>query len=148
MNRRQEISLTEDETRSLLAEERTVQVATIGPDSWPHLVPMWFVVIDGQIAFWTYGKSQKIRNLRRDPRITCLVEAGERYEDLRGVTILGNARLVDDPAGVVAIGERLFQRYQGKTVTEAYREGVARNAAKRVGVIVEAVRTVSWDHRK
>ncbi|MGH7701987.1 MAG: pyridoxamine 5'-phosphate oxidase family protein, partial [Gemmatimonadales bacterium] len=125
MNRRQEISLSEDETRSLLDEERTVQVATIGPDGWPHLVPMWFVVMDGRIAFWTYSKSQKIRNLHRDPRITCLVEAGERYQDLRGVSIRGNARLVEDPAGVLAIGELLFQRYQGKAVTEAFRESIA-----------------------
>lgn len=140
--------MSDVEIQALLGEERTLQVATIAPDGWPHLVPMWFVVMEGRIAFWTYARSQKTLNLRRDPRITCLVEAGERYEELRGVSIHGRARLVEDPAGVVAIGERLFERYQGRAVTDAYREGVARNAAKRVGVVVEAERSASWDHRK
>lgn len=140
--------MSDAEAQAFLGEERTLQVATIGPDGWPHLVPMWFVVMDGRLAFWTYAKSQKTQNLRRDPRITCLAEAGERYEELRGVSIQGRARLAEDLAGVVAIGERLFERYQGVAMTDVYREGVARNAAKRVGVIVEAERSLSWDHRK
>jgi len=144
---RERIRMTVAEVEEFLAAERTIQVASIGPDGTPHLVPMWFVRIDGRIAMWTYAKSQKARNLRRDPRVTCLAEAGETYGELRGVSIAGRADLHDDRDTVFAVGEALYRRYQGD-MTHETRQGVEAEAGKRIAVFVEPVRTTSWDHRK
>src|ERR1700736_1098684 len=105
MNRRDLIRMNDEEIRAFLEEQRILQVATIGKDGWPHLVAMWYVLINDQVVFWTYAKSQKAVNLRRDPRLTCLVEAGERYEELRGVQIKGQAVMSDDPETVLRVGE-------------------------------------------
>ena len=144
---RERIRMTDAEVAEFLATERTVQVASIGADGVPHLVPMWFEVIDGRIAMWTYAKSQKAANLRRDPRLTCLVEAGETYGELRGVTITGRAEIHTDYDTVFDVGAALYSRYQGD-MTHASRAGVEAEARKRVAVFVDADRTVSWDHRK
>src|SRR5579864_214987 len=104
MNRRDQIRMSDAEIRAFLEEQRTLQVATIGKDGWPHLVAMWYVLIDDQLVFWTYAKSQKAVNLRRDARLTCLVESGVRYDELRGVQIKGRATLDDDRANVQRIG--------------------------------------------
>ena len=144
---RERIRMTDAEMAEFLAAERTLQVASIGPDGAPHLVPMWFVTIDGRIAMWTYAKSQKAQNLRRDPRLTCLAEAGEAYGELRGVSIAGRAELHDDYETAYAVGEALYRRYQGD-ITHETRKGVEAEARKRIVVFVEPGRTVSWDHRK
>ena len=144
---RERIRMTDAEVAEFLAAERTLQVASIGPDGTPHLVPMWFGMVDGRIAMWTYAKSQKASNLRRDPRLTCLVEAGETYGELRGVSLTGRAELHDDYDTVFAVGEALYRRYQGDMSHET-RKGVEAEARKRIAVFVEPVRTVSWDHRK
>ena len=144
---RERIRMTDAEVEEFLATERTVQLASIGPDGAPHLVPMWFAVVDGRIALWTYAKSQKAVNLRRDPRITCLVEAGEQYGELRGVSIAGRAELHDDYDTVYKVGEALYRRYQGD-MTHASRAGVEAEATKRVAVFIHPDETVSWDHRK
>jgi len=144
---RERIRMTEAEVAEFLATERTLQVASIGPDGAPHLVPMWFTVIDGRIAMWTYAKSQKAANLRRDPRLTCLAEAGETYGELRGVSIAGRAELHDDYDTVFAVGAELHGRYQGDMTHES-RRGVEAEAAKRIAVLVNADKTASWDHRK
>jgi len=144
---RERIRMTDAEAAEFLAHQRTLQLASIGPDGVPHLVPMWFAVIDGRIALWTYAKSQKAANLRRDPRVTCLVEAGEQYGELRGVSITGRAELHDDYDTVYRVGEALFGRYQGD-MTHASRAGVEAEARKRVAVFIDPVRTVTWDHRQ
>ncbi|MDQ1488925.1 MAG: hypothetical protein QOJ23_1439 [Actinomycetota bacterium] len=144
---RERIRMTDAEVEEFLASERTVQLASIGPDGAPHLVPMWFTVIGGRIALWTYAKSQKTANLRRDPRLTCLLEAGEQYGELRGVSIAGRAELHDDYDTVYRVGEALYRRYQGD-MTHSSRAGVENEAKKRVAVFVDAVKTVTWDHRK
>jgi PPOX class probable F420-dependent enzyme len=144
---RERIRMTDAEVEEFLASERTVQLASIGPDGAPHLIPMWFTVIDGRIALWTYAKSQKTANLRRDPRLTCLLEAGEQYGELRGVSIAGRAELHDDYDTVYRVGEALYRRYQGD-MTHSSRAGVENEAKKRVAVFVDAVKTVTWDHRK
>jgi PPOX class probable F420-dependent enzyme len=144
---RERIRMTDAEVAEFLATERTLQVASIGPDGVPHLVPMWFEVIDGRIAMWTYAKSQKAANLRRDPRLTCMVEAGETYAELRGVTITGRAEIRDDYDTVFSVGAALYGRYQGD-MTHASRAGVEAESRKRVAILVDPVRTVSWDHRK
>src|SRR6185295_7953785 len=94
--RRDQISLTPDEVEAFLDVERTLQVASINGDGTPHLVAMWYTRHQGDIAFWTYAKSQKVVNVRRDPRITVMVETGAKYEELKGVTIYGRARIIED----------------------------------------------------
>jgi PPOX class probable F420-dependent enzyme len=146
-SQRERIRMTDGEVAEFLATERTVQVASIGPDGTPHLVPMWFAVLDGRITFWTYAKSQKALNLRRDPRITCLLEAGDRYGELRGVTIAGRAEIADDYDTVFDVGAAVYARYQGDMTHES-RKGVESEARKRVAVFVEPLKVASWDHRK
>jgi len=147
MNRRALIRMSDEEIHSFLEEERTLQVATIDRDGTPHLVAMWYVLINDEIVFWTYAKSQKIANLRRDPRLTCLVEAGERYDELRGVQVKGRADISDDRDTVQRIGETLWERYNGPLNDNA-RQMVAAQATKRVIVFVKPQQVVSWDHRK
>ena len=148
MSRRDLIRMNNEEMRAFLEEQRTLQVATIDHDGWPHVVAMWYVLINDQIVFWTYAKSQKAVNLRRDARLTCLVETGERYEELRGVQIKGRAILNDDRATVQHIGEAIYERYTGGPLNDATRQMVIAQAPKRVLVFVEPVEIVSWDHRK
>lgn len=147
MSRRKLIMMTDEEIQAFLQDGRTLQVATIDHDGYPHLIAMWYVVVEGQLAFWTYARSQKAVNLRRDPRLTCLVETGERYEELRGVQIKGQATLYDDLATVQHFGELIWERYTGP-LNENTRPMVLAQAAKRIAVVVKPVEIVSWDHRK
>lgn len=147
MSRRDLIRMNDEEIRALLEEQRILQVATIDHDGWPHLIAMWYVLINDQIAFWTYAKSQKAVNLRRDDRLTCLVETGERYDELRGVQIKGRAIISDDRETVQQIGEVIVERYYG-SLNDTTRRMVKAQAAKRVIVFVKPVEIVSWDHRK
>jgi PPOX class probable F420-dependent enzyme len=147
MSRRDLIRMTGEEIRVFLQEQRTLQVATIDHDGWPHLIAMWYVIINDQIAFWTYAKSQKVVNLRRDNRLTCLVETGERYDELRGVLIKGRAIISDDRETVQRIGEAIWEHMAGP-LNENTRRMVEAQAAKRVAILVEPVEIVSWDHRK
>ncbi len=137
--------MTPEEVAGFLAGQRKVHVATIGRDGSPHLVPMYFLLVDGAVTFWTYTRSQKVRNLRRDPRVTVMAEAGEAYFDLRGVQIAGRAHLSEDAARVAAFGQRLHEHHFGAPA-ETSREMIARQAPKRTLVTVEPVRVVSWDH--
>ena len=147
MKQRDQVTMTEAEIAALLAAARKVQLATINPDGTPHLVTMFYALIDGQIAFWTYRTSQKARNLARDPRLACLVEDGEDYFELRGVQVTGTVRRIEDQAGVLAIGRRIAGGLSG-VPADALDDYVAHAARKRVGFIVEPTRVVSWDHRK
>jgi PPOX class probable F420-dependent enzyme len=147
VKQRDRVAMTPEEAAAFLAASRKVQLATINRDGTPHLVTMYYVMHDGKIAFWTYRSSQKARNLARDPRITCLVETGNEYFDLRGVQVQGAVRTVDDPAGVLAIGRRI------SAVTLNVHEGLAddyveHTARKRLGYVVEPIRVISWDHAK
>lgn len=147
MKRRDLIRMTDDEVRAFLAGRHTMNVATMNHDGTIHLVAMWYGFVGDDTAFWTYGKSQKIRNLERNPQITCLVEAGERYEELQGVEIVGRAEIVADREGTMAIGRSVFERYIGEWSDEM-QPHLERTGAKRVGVIIRPERIVSWDHRK
>ena len=129
---------------AFLDEERTVTCATFGPRGFPHLMPLWYVVRDGDVWAWTYAKSQKVRNLERDPRATLQVEAGERYEELRGVMLETEAVIHRDLPIVQRFGEALFARYTG----DPTREVVAAQAPKRVVLQFVERRRASWDHRK
>jgi PPOX class probable F420-dependent enzyme len=139
--------MTDDEVAAFLAERRKLHVATLDRHGAPHVMPMYFLVVDGAVTFWTYTASQKIVNLRRDPRITVMAEDGEAYFDLRGVQVAGRAHLTGDLAVVTAFGERLHERYFGP-LDDGGRAYVARSAARRTRVTVEPLRVVSWDHRK
>ncbi len=147
MSRRDQIRMSEEEIRALLEAQRTVQVATIDHDGWPHVVAMWYVVMNDEVVFWTYTKSQKAVNLRRDARLTCLVEAGQRYDELRGVQINGRATLTDDRATVQRIGEAIWERHTGP-LNENTHQMVVAQAAKRIAVFVKPVEIASWDHSK
>ena len=122
-------------------------MATIGPDGQPHLVAMWFAVIDGQICFETKAKSQKARNLARDPRISCLAEDGATYEELRGVSIEGRAEVTEDADLLWQIGVGIWERYYGP-YSEDVKPFVEAMLNKRVAVRVIPERQRSWDHRK
>jgi PPOX class probable F420-dependent enzyme len=148
MSRRDQIRMTDEEMDAFLAAGRDLQVASINPDGTPHLVTMWYVMVDGAVAFWTYAKSQKIVNLRRDPRLTVLVATGDVYEELKGVSISGRADLVDERAEVIRYGEAIYERYWGPIDNDAVREGVRTMGAKRVVVVVKPEKVVSWDHSK
>lgn len=146
---RDAVRMSEEELHGFLDANMKVQVATIGPDGAPHLTTLFYVLDEGRIAFWTYGRSQKIANLRRDPRITCLVEDGEDYSELRGATISGTARLVEDHDSVFALGNLVAGRMAAGAELDGLVEDVVRKQArKRVGVIVEPLTIASWDHRK
>ena len=149
---RDAVRMSEPEQAAFLAEKVKVQVATNGHDGVPHLTTLFYVVLEGRIAFWTYGRSQKIRNLERDPRISCLVEDGDDYFELRGVSITGTAELVRDRDRILEIGSAVATRMVGATTFEELgdvgRAEVERQADKRIAVVVTPGRTATWDHRK
>lgn len=155
MSRRDQIRMTPEEVDAFLNGRHVMNVATIGADGRPHLVAMWygFVAVTGAVgtdrapAFWTYPKSQKVVNLRRDPRITCLVEDGDEYAELRGAELVGTATILEDPADVLAVGRSVAERYTGP-VTDEVLPFLEAQATKRVGVRIDVEKTVSWDHRK
>lgn len=147
-NRRDLIRMTDEEVWDFVESRKSLQVGTIERDGSVHLSTLWFAVVDGRIVFETYTKSQKIRNLQRDPRITVLVEDGEVYEELRGVMIKGTARLTDDPDEVHPYALAVMRRNQPEIPAELLDEAARAMAAKRTAVVIEPTRIVSWDHRK
>lgn len=147
-NRRDTIRMTDDEIAGFLDAQKSLQVGTLERDGSIHLSTLWFAVVDQRIVFETYTKSQKILNLRRDPRITVLAEDGLVYEELRGVMIKGTATLVDDPAEVHPLALEVLTRNQPEIPRELLEQAAEHMAAKRTAVIVEPIRTISWDHTK
>jgi PPOX class probable F420-dependent enzyme len=147
-SRRNEIEMTAEELHAFLAEQMVMQCATAGPRGLPHMVPLWFVSEGLDLVGWTYAKSQKARNLERDPRATIGIEDGVRYHELRGVMFECDVRLERDPARVEEYGLRLFDRYAEGGLTPEIRAMVAKQAQKRVGLRFVPTRVVSWDHRK
>lgn len=146
-NQRKSIEMTEDEVAAYLESSRTAVMATVGPTGQPHLVAMWYGIVDGEIWFETKAKSQKAVNLTRDPRITVLVEDGETYDSLRGVSIEGTAEIVDDPDALWTMGVQVWERYNGP-YSEEVKPLVEYMLKNRVAVRVRAERVRSWDHRK
>jgi PPOX class probable F420-dependent enzyme len=147
MSRRDQIRMSEDETREFLNGRHTMNVATMNHDGSIHLVAMWYGFVGERPAFWTYGRSQKIRNIERNPQITCLIETGDVYEELMGVELVGQAELVTDYDGLMEIGRSVFGRYIGEWTPEM-QPYLDQTGAKRLGVIIEPTRVVTWDHRK
>lgn len=150
MSRRDQIRMTEAELAAFLDEQRTVIVATNGRDGWPHLVPLWYTVRDGELWSWTYARSQKVRNLERDPRVTWQVESGTSYEQLRGTMAKARVVVHRDLPTVSAFGVELFERYTGSSpLAPEARAMIEAQAPKRVALQFAPVEpAVTWDHRK
>jgi PPOX class probable F420-dependent enzyme len=146
--RRGEIRMSDEEIWKFIEERKSLQVATIGADGAPHLTTLWFAIVDGEIVFETFTKSQKIMNLRRDPRIAVLVEDGLKYDELRGVSINGRAQLHSDPEVVHPYALAVMRRNQPEIPAEFLDTAAKKMAAKRTAVIVKPEKIVSWDHRK
>jgi hypothetical protein len=165
VSRREQIRMSEAEAAAFLAEERTVTCATAGPRGWPHLMPLWYVLRDPpaeesssptpRLWAWTYGVSQKVRNMERDPRATLQVEAGEEYHLLRGVTLECDVVVHRDLDVVRGVGHEIFARYasprgQPPAADLPAEVGamVDKQAVKRVAMEFVELRRASWDHRK
>ncbi len=144
---RSTVEMTDDEIRDYVLRSRTATMATLGPDGRPHLVAMWFAVLDGSIWFETKTRSQKAVNLRRDPRLTVLIEDGATYDVLRGVSLEGRATISEDPDDLWRVGVDVWERYNGP-YTEEVRPLVEFMLQKRVAIRLDVERTRSWDHRK
>ena len=147
-NVRDRIKMTDDEVDAFLHERHSMAVATVGADGRPHVVAMWYGFLDGAPAFETYRKSQKVVNLLRDPRITCLIEDGDRYDLLRGVELIGTGRIIDDGGALRTIARSLFERYDTGFGPDQGEEYINFMVAKRVAVRIDVDDVVSWDHRK
>jgi PPOX class probable F420-dependent enzyme len=145
---RDRIRMNDAEIVALFAECKSLQVATLGPQGEPHLTTLWFTVHDGKVVFETYGKSQKVMNLRRDPRIAVLCEAGETYDQLRGVSINGQAEIVDSGPRLLELMQLLVESNHPGLGAERAAAQASQMAEKRVVVVVHADKVVSWDHRK
>jgi len=162
MSRREQIKMTAEELAAFLAEERTLTCATAGPRGWPHLMPLWYVLRDApagepgpRLWSWTYGVSQKVRNLERDARATVQVENGEQYQELRGAMLECEVRVHRDTDVVKDLGHEIFARYaspRGQPPAEdlppEVGEMVDKQAVKRVALEFVEVRRATWDHRK
>ncbi len=146
-NQRAQIQMTDEEIDAFLRERHAMSMATMSPGGRIQLVAMWYGFLDGDIAFETKAKSQKVLNLRRDPRITVMVEDGETYETLRGVQIAGTAEIIEDADELWKIGVSVFERYQGE-FTDEMTPFVEVMLRKRVGIRVRPEQVASWDHRK
>lgn len=146
-SRRHSIALTDAEQQQLLEQGWTLQVASIGPRGYPHLVAMWYVVIDGLIHFTTFRKSQKILNLKRNPKITVMLESGKAYAELKGLVIEGNVELVDEPSETARVQALVGAKYNGIPV-RAPTEASLAVASKRIVVRIRPVDIYSWDHGK
>jgi PPOX class probable F420-dependent enzyme len=156
-SRRAAIAMTDAELHRFLQEEKVVTVATIGPNGRPHLMPLWFVADGGHltaigrqvpvISAWTFGKSQKVKNLERNPHATLQVEAGDDYQQLRGAMLECDVEIIRDTDKVAAIGAAVSRRYAGAPAGEIP-DFVRQQAPKRVGLVFRPTRVASWDHRK
>lgn len=147
-SRRASIALTPEERERFLADGWTLQVASIGPNGFPHLVAMWYVLVDGMICFTTFRKSQKVLNLRRDPKITVMLESGKSYAELKGLVIEGEAEIGDDPPFTARVMAQIGQKYNGIPAPTNTPEAALAVASKRVTISVRAVDEYSWDHSK
>jgi Pyridoxamine 5'-phosphate oxidase len=163
VSRREQIKMTDAEVAAFLAAERTVTCATRGPRGWPHLMPLWYVLRDApagtspvpRVWAWTYGASQKVVNLQRDPRATLQVEAGEAYAELRGVVIECEVVIHRDPDTVAALGAEILLRNAAPRGADPPPElpaealaAVDAQAPKRVALEFVERRRATWDHRK
>lgn len=147
INQRARIKMTPEEVDAFVQSSRTMTMCTINHDGSIHAVAMWYGFLEGLVAIETKAKSQKAQNLRRQPAMTCLLEDGDRYEELRGVELVGRGEIVEDRDRMWALGVSMYERYNGPYKEEA-RPVVEAALHKRIVVKLLVDRVVSWDHRK
>jgi PPOX class probable F420-dependent enzyme len=151
-SRRDQIRMSEDELREFVAEHKVMTVATLGPNGRPHLMPLWYVPQpDDELIGWTFAKSQKAKNLERDPHATVQIEDGVDYQELRGAMLECDVDVERDTGDVTEFGIKIFERYAPSSdggLPDEVREMVEKQAPKRVGLRFHPTRVVSWDHRK
>jgi PPOX class probable F420-dependent enzyme len=147
-SRRGLIALTQQEQDDFLKDSWTLQVASIGPKGYPHLVAMWYVVDDGKIVFTTFRKSQKVLNLQRNAKISAMLEAGKVYNELRGLVIEGHAEIVDDTAYTARVMAKVGEKYNGIPAPMETPEAAMKVASKRVVIRINPDNIYSWDHTK
>ena len=147
VNQRDRIRMTPEEVDAFLNGRRSMTMSTVSADGAIHSVAMWYGFLEGCVAFETKAKSQKVVNLRRDPRLTCLVEAGDYYEDLIGVTLIGRGEIVEHPERIFELGTSVFSRYV-MPYTDELKPAVDAMLRNRVVVKLLVDKTVSWDHAK
>ncbi|MYW91982.1 pyridoxamine 5'-phosphate oxidase [Amycolatopsis rubida] len=152
MSRRDQIRMTPDEVQAYLAEQKVITVASIGPNGRPHLTALWYYPHEGGVATWTYGTSQKAKNLRRLPEATVLIESGDSYDQLRGLSFEADVEFVEDTEQVTAMGIALMMRYSGAEpgapAPAELRTFIEGQAPKRIGLILRPTKIASWDHSK
>ncbi len=146
-NQRKQIVMSDGEITDFVARSRTGTLATVGSDGQPHLVAMWYGIVEGEIWLETKVKSQKVLNIRRNPRVSFLIEDGMTYDSLRGVSFEGTAEITDDPDMIFRVGVSVWERYNGP-YTEEVRPAVDMMMNKRVAVRILVRRIRSWDHHK
>ncbi|HEY4378524.1 MAG TPA: PPOX class F420-dependent oxidoreductase [Acidimicrobiales bacterium] len=148
MSRRDVIRMTDDEVAGFLQGRHVMNVATYNHDGSIHLVAMWYGFVDGDPVFETFAKSQKVQNLRRDPRVTVLVEDGDEYDQLRGVEMVGTGEVIEPHDQVLEVAKSVLVRYHDITDPADIQAAAELMANKRVAIRIRPERTVSWDHRK
>ena len=146
--RRDQIRMTEEEMWAFIEERKSLQVATLNRDRTPHLTTLWFAIVDGALVFETFTKSQKVKNLQRDPRIAVLLEDGTEYAELRGVSINAKAEVHSDPDKVHGLAKQVMIRNNPDVPAEAMDQAAKQLAAKRSAIVVRLEKVVTWDHRK
>ena len=141
--------MTGDEVDTFLAGRHTMNLATVNHDETIHLVAMWYgFLADGTVGFETFERSQKVQNLRRDPRVTALVEAGDSYPTLRGVELVGTMEITDDRDTLLTIAVSVLERYHPEITPDDRLAAAEMVVRKRVALLLRPERTVTWDHRK
>jgi PPOX class probable F420-dependent enzyme len=150
-SRRDQIKLSDEEIARFLGGQRVMNVCTLGKDGWPHVTALWYVMRDSEPWIYTYGKSQKVRNLERDDRATLLVEGGEEYQELRGVMLKAHGEILSDFDIVARTAEDIFTKYHGdggSSIDDVTREALRAQVPKRVAIRFRPEQVVSWDHSK
>jgi PPOX class probable F420-dependent enzyme len=147
VKQRAQIAMTPDEIQRFLEGRRSMTMCTLYPDGSIHAVGMWYGFLEGLIAVESKAKAQKVKNLRRDPRITCMIESGDYYEELQGVSIVGTAEIVEDVTRMWELGVSVLERYY-MPYTEEMRPAVEAMLNKRVVIKINPTKVISWDHRK
>jgi nitroimidazol reductase NimA-like FMN-containing flavoprotein (pyridoxamine 5'-phosphate oxidase superfamily) len=145
--------MTELELEKFLGNAQTIVINSIGPGGFPHPMPMWFGVDDdGSIVMTTFTKSQKIKNIERDPHVSLLAESGTVYAELRGVVIYGKAELVREHEQVLDILAKVTAKNAGGAGNVgdpgALRKALMATVPKRTGIRIRREKVVSWDHSK
>jgi PPOX class probable F420-dependent enzyme len=147
VNQRAQIKMTPPEIEEFLQEHHPMTMCTIGPDGSIHAIGMWYGFLEGAMAVESKAKAQKVLNVRRDPRVTFLVQTGDSYEELRGVSVMGTGEIVEEPERIWELGVSVVDRYYGP-YTDALKPAVEAMIHKRVVIKLDPVRVISWDHRK